>query len=475
MRPTHHRLIGKLERKAQFGMLYTDFNMLKPGVLHEANGGYLVMEALHLFQYPFSYNVLKNALKEGEIRITDPMSMFQAISTESLEPEPIPLNIKIVLIGNPSIYYLLMALDEEFKELFKVKADFNTFMECTQENIELYGRFLADRCKVEQWNPFDRSGVARMVEYGAEMTQDQTKLSTRFADICDVAREADYFSKKGGASSISAEYVQKALDAKKRRSNKIEEIIQELITRGDIYIDTEQTKSGQVNGLSIMNLGDYMFGRPSRITARTYIGRSGVVNIDREAKMSGPIHDKGVLILSGYLNGNYAQDKPLSLSASLVFEQLYEGVDGDSASSTELYALLSSLAEIPLKQNIAVTGSVNQRGEVQPVGGVTKKIEGFFDICNYFGLTGDQGVIIPEPNKKNLMLKQEVIDAVKDNKFHIYPVRTVGEGMEILTGKPFGERQSDGTFPEGTVNNAIDSTLKQYAQNWDMYKEGPQK
>ncbi len=474
MRPTYNKLIGKLERKAQFGMLFTDFNMIKPGVLHQANGGYLILEAMHLFQYPFSYNVLKHALKEGEAKITDQMEMFQAISTESLEPEPIPLDIKVILIGNPRIYYILQQLDEEFKELFKVKADFNSFMDRTQESVDMYAGFLAGRCEEEGWRPFDKSGVARMVEYGLELTQDQEKLTTKFSDVCDLAREANYIAEKRGGESISRDDVYAALMARRKRSNRIEEYIQEIINRGDIYIDTDRAVTGQVNGLSVISLGDYSFGRPSRITAQTFVGRGGVVNIDREAEMSGPIHNKGVLILSGYINGTYGRWKPVSLSASLVFEQLYEGVDGDSASSTELYALLSSLADVPLKQNIAVTGSVNQRGEIQPVGGVTQKIEGFYDICKAMGLNGEQGVIIPQQNVKNLMLREDVAKAIEDEQFHIYPVKTVSEGIEILTGLPFGERQADGSFPEGTLNYAVEQTLEQYAKAWDMYSKSKQ-
>jgi predicted ATP-dependent protease len=469
MRPTAGQLIGKLERRAQFGMLFTDFSMIKPGVLHQANGGYLIMEAIHLFQYPFSYNILKHALKEGEAKITDSLELFQAISTESLEPEPIPLDIKVILIGNPMVYYMLQTYDEEFGELFKVKADFNSFMERTDESIDLYSRFLASRCAAEGWNHFDRGGTARMIEYGSELTQDQSRISTRFADICDLAREADYISKQAGAEQIERTHVQQAIDAKKRRSNRIEELIQEMITRGDIFIDTRERVAGQVNGLSIAQLGDYAFGRPSRITARTYVGRAGVVNIDREAEMAGPIHNKGVMILTGYLNGVFGQNKPVSLSASLVFEQNYEGIDGDSASSTELYALLSSLAELPLSQGIAVTGSVNQLGQIQPVGGVTRKIEGFFDVCNALGLTGEQGVIIPAANAKNLMLKQEVTDAVREGTFHIYSVRSVEEGIAILTGVPFGERRGDGSFSQETVAGKVDAKLRGFAEAWDMY------
>jgi predicted ATP-dependent protease len=413
--------------------------------------------------------MLKHALKEGEVKITDSLELFQAISTESLEPEPIPLDIKVILIGNPMVYYLLQRYDEEFGELFKVKADFNSFMDRTDESIDLYARFLASRCAAEGWNHFNRGGTARMIEYGSELTQDQSKISTRFADICDLAREADYLSKQEGAQEIERRHVQQALEAKKRRSNRIEELIQEMITRGDIFIDTTDAVAGQVNGLSIARLGDYSFGRPSRITARTYVGRAGVVNIDREAELAGPVHNKGLMILTGYLNGLFGRNKPVSLSASLVFEQNYEGIDGDSASSTELYALLSSLAEVPLAQGIAVTGSVNQLGQIQPVGGVTKKIEGFFDVCRTLGLTGDQGVIIPAANAKNLMLKQEVVDAAAEGSFHIWSVRSVEEGMEILTGLPFGERQPDGSFPEGTVAGRAEATLRSFAEAWDMY------
>ncbi|MFP4492125.1 MAG: Lon protease family protein [Spirochaetaceae bacterium] len=470
MRPTYNNLIGKLERKAQMGMLYTDFSMIKPGVLHQANGGYLIMEAMHLFQYPFSYNILKHALKEGEAKLTDPMDMFQAISTESLEPEPIPLDIKVILIGNPRVYYLLQAYDEEFNELFKVKADFNSFIDRSDDSIKLYSQFLATRCQEEGWNHFDRGGAARMIEYGSELTQDQSKISTRFADICDLAREADYISRKDGAEEIRREHVQRAVDAKKRRSSRIEELIQEMIAKGDIFIDTDESVKGQVNGLAVAQLGDYSFGRPTRITARTYVGRAGVVNIDREAEMSGPIHNKGVMILSGYMNGIFGQERPISLSASLVFEQNYEGIDGDSASSTELYALLSSLAEAPMAQGIAVTGSVNQLGQIQPVGGVTKKIEGFYDVCKNLGLTGAQGVIIPAVNSKNLMLKQEVVDAVRGGNFHVYPVGTVEEGMEILTGLPFGERDAQGGFPEGSIARGVDDKLDGYAKAWSAFK-----
>ncbi|UCB46756.1 MAG: AAA family ATPase [Spirochaetota bacterium] len=470
--PTFQNLIGKLERQAMFGMLVTDFNMIKPGALHRANGGYLIVEADHLMRNPFSYQALKHALKDKEIKLSDVSEMFSMVSAAGLEPDPIPLDVKVILIGNPMMYYLLYDLDEEFKELFKIKADFNVYMERNEENTKLYAHFLASQCSCEGWRHFNKGGIGRMVEYGSELLGDQTKLSTKFADICDLVREANFWARKSGSDFIRREDVQKAIDSRNRRNNRIEEVLQEMIERGDIFIDVEGDEVGQVNGLSVMSLGDYMFGKPSRITARTYVGRGGVINIDREVKMSGPIHNKGVLILSGYLNGKYGKEKPISLSASIVFEQLYEGVEGDSASSTELYALLSSLSGYPIKQGFAVTGSVNQQGEVQPIGGATQKIEGFFDVCKAKGFTGEQGVLIPKTNVKNLMLREDIIKAVKDGRFHIYPVETIDQGVEILTGIAAGELKDDGTYPEGTLNHAVDRRLTEFAECWKEFRAG---
>ncbi|MDZ7262313.1 MAG: Lon protease family protein, partial [candidate division KSB1 bacterium] len=471
--PTYHNLIGRVERQVHLGALITNFTMIKPGALHQANGGFLIVEAEQVLRYPFVWQTLKRCLKNREIKIADLAEEYSFVSTQSLEPEPIPLDVKVVLIGDPQIYYLLYNLDQDFQELFKVKADFNIQMERTPENMQKYAMFIRSRCKDENLLHFDRGAIARIVEYGSELVGDQTKLSTRFADICDLAREASFWAQKNGHQIVCREDVQRAIDAKIYRANRIEERLQELIEEGTIFIDVKGEVVGQVNGLSIMNLGDYMFGKPSRITARTYIGRSGVIDIDREVKMSGPIHNKGVLILSGYLHGKYGHNKPISLSASLVFEQLYEGVEGDSASSTELYALLSSLSGFPIKQGIAVTGSVNQLGEIQPIGGVTQKIEGFFDVCKAKGLTGEQGVLIPTANIKNLMLRQEVIEAVKAGQFHIYPVSTIDQGMEILTGKEAGQLQPDGTYPEGTINWAVDKRLTEIAECLKEHKEKP--
>ncbi len=464
--PTFQNLIGKVERQAHFGMLTTNFTLIKSGALHRANGGFLILEADYLLRNPFSYIALKRAFKDGEIRIYDMSEMVSPITTTDLEPAPIPLDVKVIVIGNPAIYYNLFHLDEEFHEFFKVKAEFNVFMDRTNENEQKYASFLAARCRESGLCHFDRSGVARVIEYGSELVGDQTRLSTRFADIFDLAREAAYWARKNSSGRIGRLDVQKAIEAKTRRSNRIEEVVKNMIDKGDIFIDTAGTAVGQVNGLSIMSLGDYLFGKPSRITARTYIGRGGVINIEREVQMSGPIHNKGVLILAGYLNGTYGRNRPISLAASIGFEQLYEGVEGDSASSAELYALLSSLSGFPIAQRFAVTGSVNQHGDVQPIGGATQKIEGFFDVCKAKGLTGDQGVLIPETNVKNLMLREEIVQAVAEAKFSIYPVATIDQGIELLTGRNAGALQPDGSYQKGTVNYAVDKRLREFTEAW---------
>ncbi|MEA3459878.1 MAG: ATP-binding protein, partial [Chloroflexota bacterium] len=393
--PTYRNLIGRIEHRPQLGALFTNFTMIKAGALHSANGGYLVVEAEDVLTRPFAWEALKRAIENREIKTEELGERYQVISTVTLEPEPIPLDVKMVLVGNPRLYYLLYELDEDFQKFFKVKADFAVQMDRTPENMSQYALFIRDRCEEEGLKHFDRSGVARVIEYSSRLMEDQEKLSTRFGLICDLIREASYWSGKNGHEFVTADNVQQAIEEKFYRSNLVEERIRELIEDGTIFIDADGEVEGQVNGISIVTLGDYTFGKPSRITARTFMGKSGVVDIEREVEMSGRIHNKGVMALAAYLGGKYAQDVPLALSASLSFEQLYEEVEGDSAASTELYALLSSLSGYPLKQGIAVTGSVNQRGEVQPVGGVTRKIEGFFDVCKVKGLTGEQGVIIP--------------------------------------------------------------------------------
>jgi lon-related putative ATP-dependent protease len=386
------------------------------------------------------------------------------LSTKTLRPEPIPLDVKVVLIGPPHLYYLLYALDEDFRELFKVKAEFDVRMDRNDESVRNYVAFVCMLCRREGLRPLDAGAVAKAVEYGSRAAEDQHKLSTRFSEVADVIRAANFWAQRDGASQVTEAHVRKAIEEKVYRSNLIQERVQEFIQRGILLVDTTGEAVGQVNGLAVIELGDYAFGRPSRITATIGLGQAGLIDIEREARMGGPIHTKGVLILSGYLSQRYAHDKPLSLSARLVFEQSYEGVEGDSASCAELFTLLSAVSGIPIRQGIAVTGSLNQQGEVQAIGGVNQKIEGFFDVCQAAGLTGDQGVIIPESNVQNLMLREDVVEAVEQGRFHVYPIRSVDQGIEILTGRPAGERGPDGAFPEDTVNHLVDQRLREMAE-----------
>ena len=465
--PTYYNLVGEVQQEAQFGALVTDFTKIRAGAFHRANGGYLIMEARSVLLNPFAWDALERILKDGRIEIEEMGQQYRLFSTTTLEPEPIPADVKVILIGEPWIYYLLYALDEDFRRLFKVKADFGTDVNRDDAAAQQYALFVAGYCRDHDLRPFDPTGVAKIVEYGSRLAEDQKKLATRFSEIGDMIAEASYWAGQAGHQEVTAQDVQKAIDEKVYRSNRIEERIREMIERGVIMVDTEGAVVGQVNGLSVMMLGDYEFGRPSRITARTYVGRGNVIAIDREAELAGPIHNKGVMILAGYLGGRYATDLPLSLSASITFEQSYEGVEGDSASSAELYALLSSLAGVPIRQNLAVTGSVNQRGEVQPIGGAAAKIEGFYDVCRVKGLTGDQGVLIPAQNVDNLMLREDVVQAVREGRFHVYQVRTIDEGMELLTGMPAGELK-DGEYPEGTINYLVKQRLRQLAE---VYQE----
>lgn len=464
LNPTYGNLFGKIEKEAQFGALTTDFTMIIGGSLHKANGGYLVLPVEELLRNLFAYDSLKRAAKNSEIAIEEAGERLGFITTKSLDPQPVPLDIKVVLIGNPFTYQLLYAYDPEFKELFKVKADFETRMDRTEENVQKYTAFVCTLCRKEKLKHLDASGVAKLVEYSSRLAEDQGKLSTEFAQIADIVREANFYAAQEGSRYVTASHVKKAIEEKIYRSNLIQEKIREMIEKQILLIDTSGEVVGQVNGLSVMSLGDFAFGRPSRVTASIGLGREGLIDIEREVKLGGPIHSKGVMILGGYLASKYAQEKPLSLSARLVFEQSYEGVEGDSASSTELYAILSSLADLPLKQSLAVTGSVNQKGEVQAIGGVNEKIEGFFEVCKAKGLNGQQGVIIPDSNAQNLMLKEEVVEAVHKGKFHIYPVKTIDQGIEILTGVKAGSRREDGTFEEGTINYRVDMQLRKMAE-----------
>lgn len=473
--PSCRRLVGRIEYRAEFGALVTDFSMIRAGALHRANGGYLVVDARKLLQDPSAWECLKRALRDRQIRLEEYAPTSGPLSTASLEPEPIPLDVKVVLTGDPQVYYLLYALDPEFAKLFKVKADFASEMDWEQENLLRYVRFIRARCEEEKLPHFSPEAVARVVEYGARLVEDQEKLSVRFALVSELVTEAGYWARLQGHELVQDGDVQRAVEEKKHRSSRVEERIREAMLKDTLMVDTEGAVVGQVNGLSVSSLGDYAFGRPSRITCQTYLGRAGIINIEREAKLSGRIHDKAVLILQGYLGGKYAQEHSLSLSASLCFEQSYEGVEGDSASSAEIFALLSRLADLPIKQSIAVTGSVNQRGEMQPVGGVNSKIEGFFDVCSARGLTGDQGVLIPQRNVRNLMLREDVVEAVRQGKFHIWAVDTVDAGISILTGVDAGERDESGDYPEGTVNARVCRKLAEYDRLLRRQKreEGP--
>ncbi len=462
--PTYGNLFGKVERRFFFGGYLSDHTMLKPGSLSLANGGYLLLNPRDVLTRAGVWEALKQAIRNKEVRIEDPFEQFGLIAPMGMRPQPMPIDVKVILIGDNYIYQLLSEYDEEFWELFRVKAEFNFEMDRTPENMEAYACFIAHCCAEERLRHFDPSGVAKVLEFAARVVADQEKLSSRFAQIKELLMEADYWAGKSDASLISAEHVQRALDEKMFRHNLIDEQIRGLIEKGTLLIDVDGKAVGQANGLSVYSVGDSMFGRPSRITAKTFMGRSGVINIERESQLSGRIHDKGVMILSGYLGWKYAQDKPLSLSASLCFEQSYEGVEGDSASSTELYAILSSLSGVPLKQGIAVTGSVNQMGEVQPIGGLNHKIESFYRVCKAKGLTGEQGVLIPYKNIRNLMLHDEVVGAVAQGRFHIYAVKTIDEGIEVLTGVEAGQRREDGTYPEGSINYLVDRRLRQMAE-----------
>jgi lon-related putative ATP-dependent protease len=463
--PTYSNLFGRIEQEAQFGALITDFTLIRSGSLHRANGGYLVMGIDDLLRNPFSWEGLKRALANGEISIEDISERIGLITTKSLQPKAIPLSVKVLLIGTAEIYHLLRAFDEDFSELFKVKAEFDSQMDRSDENVSDYASFVCTICEEEGLLHLDASALAKVVEYGSRLAEDQSKLSTRFRDIADILREANYYARQEQSELVGASHITKAIDERIYRSNLIQERIAEMIERDIIKIESRGELVGQVNGLSVVELGDLAFGRPSRITASVSLGREGLIDIEREANLGGPIHTKGVMIISGYLAEKFAQDKPLSLSARLVFEQSYSGVEGDSASSTELYAILSSLSGVPIKQSIAVTGSVNQKGEIQAIGGVNEKIEGYFEVCKAKGLNGKQGVMIPQSNVENLMLKEDVVEAVQEGKFHIWPVSTIDEGIEILTGIKAGERLEDGAFEEGSLNSRVNQQLLVYAES----------
>ena len=465
--PTLQNLVGRVEHVPQMGALITDFMLIKAGSLHRANGGYLLVDALKLLREPLAWEALKRALRRRKIVIESPGEFMSLVSTVTLEPDPIPLDLKVLLFGERYLYYMLSNADPEFAELFKVAADFEDVLDRESENDFLYARFLGGLARAEDMLPLDRSGVARVIERASRLAEDAEKLTTAVRPIADLLREADFVARSKSASLITADHIDAAIEAQISRADRMRERSLEMITRDIVMIDTEGECVGQVNGLSVLSMGAVSFGRPSRITARVRmgLGSARVLDIEREVDLGGPIHSKGVLILSGYLSATFLPEIPFSMSASLVFEQSYGGVDGDSASSAELYALISALAEVPIAQGLAVTGSVNQLGQVQAIGGVNDKIEGFFDICMRRGLTGDQGVLIPAANVKHLMLRQDVVDAVERGVFAVYPVETIEEGVELLMDMPAGTRGPDGKFTEGSVYAKAETRLAAFADN----------
>ena len=467
--PHYLNLFGTIERELVMGAMVTNFTLIQEGSISKANGGYLVVEAIDIIRFPFVWDTLKKVLENGEHRIEDMYQQYGYTSGVGLKPQPIDIDIKVIFIGPGQIYHLLYNYDPDFKKLFKIKADFDSTVEAEEKSVLEYACTIKTICENEKLKDLDKSGVARIMEYSTRIAGDQEKFSVHFGKIAQTLIEADHWATVSGSNLIKGEHIETALQKKVLRSNMVEDKIQEMITRGTFMIDTEGAVTGQINGLAVYNMGDYAFGKPSRITCETFMGNEGIVNIDRRVKLSGNIHDKGVLILSGFLGRKFAQNKPLSLSASIVFEQSYEMIDGDSASAAELITLLSSLAEIPIKQSFAITGSVNQKGMIQPIGGVNEKIEGFFDICTEMGLTGEQGVVIPHQNVKNLMLKKEIVEAVKNRKFHVYPIETIDDGIEILTGMDAGKRGANGNFKKGSFNELVDSRLRELAINQKQF------
>ncbi|HCC33082.1 MAG TPA: ATP-dependent protease [Clostridiales bacterium] len=462
--PTYYNLFGSMEYRGEFGMMTTDFTMVKGGSLHRANGGYLILQVVDMFTDATAWLALKRALKTGEVRIENIGQQFRLVPTATLKPEPMPLQVKVVMIGSPMHYLLLQHYDEDFRKLFKIKADFDVETDSSPGRIAQYAAFVGSVCRQGNLRHFDREAVARVIEFSCRLAEDQNKLSTRFNDISELIYEASTVATLDGAVNVGARHVDAALREKIDRSNRLEERVQEFIARGVILVDTEGEVIGQVNGVAVLDLGDHRFGKPSRITATAGLGRAGIVNIDRESRLSGRIHSKGVLTLGGYLLGKFARRQPLALSATLGFEQLYDEVEGDSASGAELCCLLSAIGQIPLRQGLAMTGSVNQRGEIQPVGGVNEKIEGFFQVCKARGFRGDQGVIIPSRNVANLMLREELVDAVRAGQFQVYAVDTIGQAMETLSGVRFGEEDPGGAFEPGTVCHQVETGFRDLAE-----------
>ncbi len=461
---SYYNIFGGLEYENQYGTLKTDYMMIKPGLLHQANGGYIIFQAKDILSNNLCYEALKKALKIKELSIENMMEQRGGMLLVALKPEPIPLDLKVLLIGNSNIYHTLLSMDEDFRKLFKIKVEFEEDAPKTTENIERLSNFVRSFCAQENLLDLDKEAMAKIVEVTSKLAGDKEKLSTQFSEIGEIVGEASVWAKKDKQKLITKEYVQKALDERIDRIKKYDTRYLQMIKEDSLLIDTEGFEIGQINGLTVIKIGDYSFGKPVRITASTYMGKDGIIDIEREVDMSGSSHSKGVLILTGYLGDKFAQDIPLSLTANICFEQLYGGVDGDSASSTEAYAILSSLSDMPINQSIAVTGSINQKGYIQPIGGVNEKIEGFYQICKLKGFNGEQGVIIPKQNVRNLYLSDEIIESVKKGKFHIYAISTIEEGIEILTGVPAGKKDRNGNFPLGTVNYLVHEKLKKFAK-----------
>lgn len=461
---TYHNIFGSLEYENYYGSLKTDHTMLKPGLMQRANGGYIIFQAKDLLANGMCYEALKKALRVKELSIENTADQRSSMVLVSLKPEPIPLNLKVILIGNANIYQTLLAMDSDFRKLFKIKVEFEDDALINPENLHKLSQIVHGFCEHEGLPHLDKSGMARLVEYGSKLAGSHLKVSTRFDDLMQVIGEAGTWAKLSKSKVVTSKFIDKALEERIERVKKYDTKYLEMIRDNALLINTSGFEVGQLNGLTVMTIGDYTFGKPAKITVNTYTGKNGIVNIEREVEISGPSHSKGVLILTGYLGEMFAQDIPLCLTASICFEQLYNGVDGDSASSTELYGLLSSLSGIPINQSIAVTGSVNQKGQIQPIGGVNEKIEGFFQICKMRGLDGSHGVMIPVQNVDNLQLSDEIIEAVKNKKFHIYSIATIEEGIEVLTGVPAGKKDRDGHFPAGTINYLVYEKLKKYAE-----------
>lgn len=462
--PVYPNLIGRVEHYAHLGTLITDFSLIRPGALHLANGGYLMLDVMKLLNQPFAWEILKRSLYSKKIVIEPPSQVMGFLSTVTLTPEPVPLNVKVVLLGDRMLYYLMSELDPDFNELFKVEADFADELPRNEANIHLYARLIATLARKENLLPFDCSAVAKVIDQSSRLANDNHKLTAHMRGITDLVREANYWAQQKQRKIVTATDVMEAVAMQIYRADRVREHMDEEIERNIVLIDTTGARVGQINGLSVVEFGTFYFGHPTRITATTHLGKGEVVDIEREVELGGAIHSKGVLILSGFIGQRYAQEYSLTLSASLVFEQSYGSVEGDSASVAELCALLSALANVPIKQNLAITGSVNQHGDVQAVGGINEKIEGFFNICKSRGLTGDQGVLIPAANVQHLMLREDVVQAVRDGKFAIYPIKHVDEALALLMGMPAGERDSDGHYPEGTINYLVDKRLRDYAE-----------